>query len=127
MNSTEHFSESELSCRCCKKSGMDPGFLRKLEMLRATFGRPMLITSAYRCPEHNASVGEGKLVGAHTLGMAVDVAVSGVDAFALLRTALGLGFTGVGVKQRGSERYLHLDAVPIGRIDIPRPAIWSYP
>lgn len=125
---TPHFTTQELQCRHCGTIAMDQAFLEKLESLRNAFGKPMIVTSAYRCPKHNAAVGEGKLVGAHTLGCAVDVAIAGQDAFTLIKLAFTLGFTGVGIKQHGpaNGRYVHLDAVPTGRADIPRPATWTY-
>ena len=102
--------------------------MRTLELLRVSLGVPMQITSAYRCPKHNAAVGEGKFVGAHTMGLAVDVAVSGQDAFKLVELAFEFGWTGIGLKQHGpmTGRYIHLDMVPVGNVDVPRPRLWTY-
>jgi hypothetical protein len=35
------------------------------------------------------------------------------------------GFTGIGFKQKGVIRFVHLDALP-NEIGQPRPTIWSY-
>lgn len=43
----------------------------KLELVRAALGRPIIITSGYRCPALNARVG-GVSTSAHTRGLAVD-------------------------------------------------------
>lgn len=43
----------------------------KLELVRAALGRPIIITSGYRCPTLNARVG-GTSTSAHTRGLAVD-------------------------------------------------------
>jgi hypothetical protein len=51
--------------------------------------------------------------------LAVDLGVQGAEAVAVLRLALGLGFTGIGVQQKGAGRFLHLD---LRR----EPTIWSY-
>ncbi|MBF0341096.1 MAG: DUF882 domain-containing protein [Magnetococcales bacterium] len=128
-NLTRHFTRAELQCRHCGVLRMNPTFLANLEMLRVAFGKPMVITSGYRCEAHNAAVGEGKLVGAHTLGYAVDVAIFGEDVHKLIDMALGLGLIGFGLKQHGpmAGRYVHLDAVPVGDNDIPRPRFWTYP
>ena len=48
---------------------------------------------------------------AHLSGRAVDIAISGDKAHRLVRMALLLGFTGIGVRQRGDHRrrFVHLD------------------
>lgn len=43
----------------------------KLELVRHALGRPIIITSGYRCPALNARVG-GVATSAHTKGLAVD-------------------------------------------------------
>lgn len=105
---------------------MDGGFLARLEDLRHAFKRPMLITSGYRCPDYNARVATSGRSGPHTTGLAVDVAVSGEDAYDLLLLALQFGFTGLGIKQRGSfsGRFIHIDDLPA--FSNPRPRVWSY-
>ena len=125
MAETEHFSTRELACRCCGRSGMDRAFLDRLERLRVTYGKPMVLTSAYRCSEHDGEVGGS---GRHVTGRAVDVLVSGADAFALLALALGEGFICIGVSQRGAlgGRFLHLDDLT-AMDGFPSPRVWSYP
>ena len=43
----------------------------KLELVRQALGKPIIITSGYRCPALNARVG-GVSTSAHTRGLAVD-------------------------------------------------------
>jgi zinc D-Ala-D-Ala carboxypeptidase len=43
----------------------------KLELVRKALGKPIIITSGYRCPALNACVG-GTATSAHTQGLAVD-------------------------------------------------------
>ncbi|WP_256122119.1 D-Ala-D-Ala carboxypeptidase family metallohydrolase, partial [Gilliamella sp. wkB72] len=43
----------------------------KLELVRHALGKPIIITSGYRCPALNARVG-GVATSAHTKGLAVD-------------------------------------------------------
>ena len=95
-------------------------------LLRQEFGFPLIITSAYRSPAHNAKVG-GRPRSAHLAGRAVDIAISGDKAHRLVRMALLFGFTGIGIRQRGDfrSRYVHLDDLDKAP-GIPRPAIWSY-
>ncbi len=105
---------------------MDEDFMARLVILRRELGFPMIITSAYRTSEHNAKVG-GKPTSAHLLGRAVDVAISGDRAHALVRWALIQGFTGIGINQRGkhNKRFVHLDDLE-PEPGIPRPRIWTY-
>lgn len=117
-----HFSRSEMACRGNGECRMDPDFMDRLEDIREDFGRPMLVTSGYRSPEHNAKVSYTGHTGPHTTGRAADIAVDGEDAYTLLKLALAHGITGIGVSQKGADRLLHLDMV---KNDL-RPRIWSY-
>ena len=122
---TPHFSRHELQCRCgCGKCEMDAVFMIRPEELRRAFGKPMRLSSAYRCPDHNERISKTGRTGPHTTGRAVDVLVSGEDAYRLVRLALEHGFTGIGIAQRGphERRFIHLDD-----LDGPtRPWVWSY-
>jgi uncharacterized protein YcbK (DUF882 family) len=105
---------------------MDNGFLWQLEILRSRVGFPLIVTSGYRCPEHNQRCSSTGLNGPHTTGRAVDFKVDGNKAFVVVRSAmLTLDFTGIGVQQKGQNRFIHLDNLPNapGRL---RPTIWSY-
>lgn len=123
-----HFQIAELACKCgCGRADMDPWFMHRLVDLRAEFGRPMVLSSAYRCPEHNTSVSKTGRTGPHTTGRAVDVRAFGQDALFLIDAAVRYGFTGIGVKQHGPhrERFVHLDDLSEAPGQ-PRPHIWSY-
>lgn len=116
-----HFSMAELQCRCCGQMKMTPGFMTRLEQLRITHAKPMRITSAYRCPDYNAKISKTGAHGPHTTGMAIDVLVSGYEAWELVHAAVGHGFAGFGIKQHGEhkKRFIHLDLL--------QPRIWTYP
>lgn len=116
-----NFRESEFKCSHCGKVNMQPEFLKKLQTLRTAFNKPMRITSGYRCPEHPIEAKKAA-PGAHTTGCAADVAVQGQDAYELLRLAFHFRFTGIGVQQKGSGRFIHLDTLT----ESPRPNVWSY-
>ena len=123
---TAHFKNHELECHCgCGQNRMDSGFMEKLEQLRVAVGFPMYLTSAYRCPDHNENVSDSGRTGAHTQGKAVDVKVSGEQAYELLKHALALGFHGIGISQSGAyaQRFIHLD---IADAPIARPSMWTY-
>lgn len=96
----------------------------RLLALRLAYGKPMPISSGYRDKTHPI---EAKKVttGTHTTGRACDVAVTGKDAYRLVELAYQYGFTGIGINQKGSSRFVHLDdcGPAAGR---PRPTMWSY-
>ena len=116
-----HFRKDEFACKCgCGKSDMQPAFMGRLQALRYAYGKPMLITSGYRCADHPAErVKPIPGSGTHSQGIAADVGVSGADALMVLRLALEANFTGIGIQQKGHGRFIHLDIRE-------HPAIWSY-
>jgi len=122
-----NFSEEEFKCSCCGESKMDPRTMAKIQELRTAFGKPLVVTSGYRCPNHPNEISrteKGK-VGSHGLGMAADFAVNGSDAYKLINLAFQLNFTGIGVNQKGNGRFIHLDDVQEYET-IFRPVVWSY-
>ena len=128
IKSSKHFSETELACRCgCGTAAMNPIFMERLESLREAYGKPLKVTSAYRCPQHNDRVSSTGASGPHTTGRAIDLAVYGTDAFEVERLAYSLGFTGFGRKGKGAfqSRFVHLDDLESsdGRT---RPYTWTY-
>jgi len=77
---SEHFTRGEFACRCqedCGKDTVDIELLQALERLRGLFNKPIKITSANRCAEHNKRVG-GRPSSQHLLGKAADIQVSGI-------------------------------------------------
>lgn len=129
----EHFSEGEFVCRCgCGRADMDPDLLHRLQSLRYRFGGPLIISSGFRCPDHNERVSGTGRDGPHTTGKAVDIKIHGMKAWTLLAAAAG-AFNGIGIAQKGklssrhTSRFIHLDTLEDrecrGAI---RPMIWSY-
>jgi zinc D-Ala-D-Ala carboxypeptidase len=117
-----NFKKSEFDCSHCGKNEMQPDFMAALQTLRTSYGKPMRITSGYRCPQHPIEAKKAA-PGAHASGRAADIGVQGKDAFLLLKLAFAQGFTGIGVQQKGASRlFIHLDTVITG----PRPNVWSY-
>jgi uncharacterized protein YcbK (DUF882 family) len=97
---SEHFSRAELVCHCCNRIGNDPVSLKKLlkhlEQLRKLAGNmPINITSAYRCPKHNAEIG-GVPNSYHCQNMAVDLWIPGKSLNQIASLARSAGFTGIG-------------------------------
>lgn len=124
-----HLFYSEVCCDVCTRAPMNVDLLIAWHQLRSFVDSPIKITSGFRCPEKNASVG-GSPRSQHLLGRAIDVQfpqladlleLTDTDALPILeRSFLVLlrqfGFRGVGV----GHAYLHLD-VRTG----PR-SLWSY-
>jgi len=103
---TEHFSENELCCRCgCGQCQMNYRLLYILEKIRKEYGKPMHITSGYRCRAHNIAV-KGTVNSKHMDGMAVDVACDdSKNRYELVSLALILGIKGIGI----DRSFIHMD------------------
>jgi hypothetical protein len=97
-------------------------FIAFLDRLRDEVGEPLVITSGYRSPEYNSANSHTGAEGPHTKGKAADFACDGQLAFKIISAALRLGARGVGVSQKGSQRFVHIDMIT----DAPRPNVWSY-
>lgn len=123
---TPHFSVTELQCKCgCGLAQFQRGFLDHLELLRRAYGRPMKLSSACRCAEHNVKVspqapfrslhiGNEETRPGHNGTLAVDVAVFGMDKGDLFAVAWRQGWS-VG----WNKNFLHIDR----RVDIGMPQI----
>ena len=126
MESSKYFTKEELQCKCgCEQAPMDKNFLERLDGLRWMYNSPIVLSSAYRCPEYNAKVsGTGK-TGPHTTGKAVDIRCSGQAAHRILALAAQLNFSGIGVSQKGdhNSRFIHIDDI---EDENKRPWAWSY-
>lgn len=77
MKSTQHFKSSEMACKHCGVVKADQHLIAVLELLRLRFGKPIIITSGYRCEIHNKNVG-GAPKSKHIDGIAADIQVKGV-------------------------------------------------
>lgn len=113
---SKNFTYKELMCKCgCEQLELDTNLLNKLQLLRDLCGFPLVITSGYRCSKHPDEV-KKQQPGMHNKGLAVDIAKPvGERAYTLLKLAIQLGFTGIGV----SNRFIHLDLRDT-------PSIWGY-
>jgi uncharacterized protein YcbK (DUF882 family) len=118
-----NFARTEFVCHHCGHEEMQRPFVEKLDALRRSVQRPLVILSGYRCPLHNNVVSETGLDGPHTQGLAADIACNGPAAWAILAAAMAMEFQGIGVKQKGEmgARFLHLDMC-----SVLRPRVWSY-
>ena len=117
---TPNFSRAEMRCKCgCGLDHMDDEFMRMLQLLRDKLG-PLPVTSGVRCEKHNHQSG-GYPKSAHLQSKGADIRIYGPRALALVEEARRIGFSGIGIAQKGEHkhRFIHLDTLP-------RTAIWSY-
>ena len=124
-NYPPYFTKAELKCKCGRCGGkMDDVFMRKLSAMRKEAGFGFVLSSAYRCPSHNAKVSSTGRTGPHTTGRAVDIRCFGARAHRVIELAFKHGMTGIGVSQKGrhDKRFIHVDDLD----EIMRPTIWSY-
>lgn len=75
-----HFRVKEFACKDGSTiTFIDDYMVTILELLRKELGnKPIIITSGYRTPTHNAKVGGAKY-SYHMRGMAVDIRVNGIS------------------------------------------------
>ena len=111
-----YFELEEFNCQHTGNNEMKPEFLEKLDALRHVCAFPFVITSGYRDPSHPIEAAK-EIPGTHAQGIAADVrVVSSNKRFRLVKEALALGFTGIGV----DPSFIHLD------IRASSPVIWTY-
>ena len=100
---------------------MDEKLLSMLDKMREIYGYPIKITSSYRSPEHPIEAAKEK-PGEHAYGAAVDiVSDSGGKTFRLVKAAIEVGFTRIGISRK--KGFIHLG---IGYPDAPEKTIWTY-
>lgn len=115
------FVEEEFLCQHCQAEGIQNEITDILDSMREACGFPFVVTSGYRCPEHPIEARK-ESPGAHAGGYAVDLAVDHGKALQVIKSALDHGIERIGVNQKGSGRFIHIDCDP-NRFT---PAMWSY-
>jgi len=104
-----NFSPAEIACRGTGKLLVNDPALDKLQALRDWLGKPLIVRSAYRSPEHNRAVG-GATRSKHMDGAAFDIAMSNHDPVAFEAAARAVGFLGFGTYPRSG--FMHIDLGP---------------
>jgi zinc D-Ala-D-Ala carboxypeptidase len=100
------FSPQEIACKGTGSIAINEDALDKLQALRDKLGRPLILTSAYRSPEHNKRVGGAKN-SQHMLGIAFDVRMENQDPQKFEAAARAVGFTGFGYYPK--QGFMHID------------------
>ena len=105
-----HFSEIELACHHCGINECKQSLVDVLEAFRAIVGKPVIVSSAYRCPQHNAEAG-GAGRSEHVEGLAADIRVEGMTATRL--EALARKIPAIrGIGRNDHQEYIHVDVRP---------------
>ena len=104
-----NFSPAEIACRGTGKLLVNEPALDKLQTLHDRLGKPLIIRSAYRSPEHNRAVG-GATRSKHMDGAAFDIAMTNHDPVAFEAAARAVGFLGFGYYPRSG--FIHVDLGP---------------
>ena len=114
----QHFKAHEFACPHCGDLKIDSHLILLLEDLREHLSKPLIVTSGYRCPEHNRKVG-GVPNSAHTGGLAVDIrCLSSRTRYRILEFLLKRGIQRIGV----GRDFIHIDIDD----EKPKPVLWHY-
>ena len=117
-NGILHFSVEEFVCRHCGEVLIDSRVVELVEELRRHLGKPLIITSAYRCPVHNRRIG-GVKNSAHVRGYALDVkCTNSEDRERILEFLMVHVVRRIGIH----PKFIHFDIDP----DKPSPRVWLY-
>ena len=102
---SDNFYRDGFACPHCGVADIDPRLVLKLQELRLAIGRSLVITSGYRCQEHNDKIPHSSKNSSHIRGLAVDIAcANSPDRFALVALCMR-AFRRVGIY----SGWLHVD------------------
>ena len=109
---SENFNSSEFDCHgsgCCSETIINPKLVEYVQQIRDHFGKSITVTSGYRCPTHNKSVG-GATGSRHSKGDAADIVVSGVAPREVAKYAESIGIKGIGLYETSADgHFTHVD------------------
>ena len=104
------FTKKELQCKCgCNIYNVSPFLLYKLNTMRIILNRPLIITSACRCKQHNSKV-QGSQTSLHITSeeipcRAIDIKVANKhERMEIVKVATHLDFSGIGI----ANTFIHL-------------------
>jgi hypothetical protein len=107
-----NFNSSEFDCHgsgCCSSTLVDDKLVTYLQQIREHFGKPLNISSGYRCVTHNKKVG-GATNSRHAKGQAADIYITGVTPAEIAKYAESIGILGIGLYETNSDGFfVHVD------------------
>lgn len=106
---SKNFNVNEFRCGIggpcsCTTTLIDDLLVEYLQKIRDHFGKPINITSAYRCYSYNAKIG-GANGSRHTKGQACDFFIEGVTPLEIAQYAESIGIKGIGLY----DTFVHID------------------
>lgn len=101
---SEHFCSREFACHHCGQCKVNMELVIALEKLRKLVNVPIIITSGYRCPIHNKTVG-GVKNSQHLFNNAVDVKIKGYSPMQVTKLAKQCGFIWI----KAYPTFTHID------------------
>ena len=107
-----NFKVSEFLCHgsgCCTDGKVDEKLVQILQQIRDHFGKPVHISSAYRCETWNKAVG-GVSRSYHCYGQAADIKVEDTAPAEVAKYVESLGVLGIGLYETDADGYfVHID------------------
>lgn len=105
-----YFTPNEFECKCsrsdCVQQRISKDLIQKLTWLREYVGKPIKVTSGFRCEAHNAAI-NGAKNSQHKKGDAADIYVSSLTMGELKEKAMHKFFS-IGL----ASNFIHLDIRP---------------
>lgn len=109
---SENFKVSEFLCHgggCCAEGKIDDKLVEILQKIRDHFGKPVHISSAYRCQTWNKQVG-GVSNSYHCFGQAADIKVEDTAPAEVAKYAESIGVLGIGLYETDADgHFVHVD------------------
>lgn len=109
---SENFQAREFDCRCgkCPETKIDAVLVGRLQVMRNILRCPIVITSGYRCDEHQVALRKSgaetaKNRSMHQEGRAADIWTGRHNGVELEEVARMIGFTAVGL----GRTFIHVD------------------
>jgi hypothetical protein len=98
---SKNFRSCEFDCNgsgCCSETKIDLYLVDGLQQIRDHFGKPVNISSGYRCPVHNARTPNASPTSRHMdPADAADIWIEGVPPIEIAKFAESIGFLGIGL------------------------------
>jgi uncharacterized protein YcbK (DUF882 family) len=109
---TKNFTTKEFECKCklasCVNQKISKELVDKIQKAREEFGSSLIITSGYRCLEHNTAIGS-RPTSQHVLGRGADLTCKDNDKlFEILeKYFLAIGDARISIGNRSN--FIHVD------------------
>ena len=109
---SKNFNSKEFDCHgkgCCSETQVDEQLVEYVQKIRDHFGKPVNISSGYRCAKHNKSAG-GATASRHIKGQAADIYIEDVAPAEIAKFAESIGIKGIGLYETKDDGFfVHVD------------------